>query len=227
MAGRAACRSERRARLVCRRKVRSFMRRRPGQLCYAFCAERDGRGQRDVARRAPVVIGQVIRRAMGMASEARRRLRALNVHSRLATRAVARGAGLSGRIDFARMTCVRKSEQALASGRRATPCNGLCVGTVVALLARRFRRHRGRRITGGNPGVATLAEGKQPLVALVRKCTLRFRDRCKCREHGEGSEPASHGLFPAKGPGSRPTVQSKRTVNRRWLQSGPAAPSVR
>lgn len=79
--------------------------------------------------------------------------------------------------------------------------------------------------------MTALAEGKKPLVALVRKratgTTLGLRKGRKRHERNDREQKAFHGLLTVAGPGSRPTVQSKRTVNLRWLQSGPAAPFVR
>jgi len=155
----------------------------------------------------------------------------LDGHQRATRCSMTRRARASGRINLTLVRDVREPEQPL-SMCRALPAHRTRVRSVMALAARRLGRHGRRRVARRDAGVTTLAEWKESLVAFVRErrhTPLASRHRREHRECNRRFEQAPHGGIPGRAavPGSRPTVQSRRTENRRWLQSGPAAPSVR
>src|SRR6187401_3883768 len=169
---------------------------------------------------------------MRVATKARGRLGPLNRHHCPARRSMTRRTRSSGRINLTLVSGVRKLEQPLSTCR-ALPVHHAHVRSVVALAARRLGGHRRRDVSVRDTSVTTLAERKQALVTFVWE-TRSGGALCRNnrREHRHGNhclEQAPHGGIPGSPavPGSRPTVQSSRTESRRWLQSGPAAPSVR
>lgn len=215
-----------------RDEVGTFVRRRPGQRCDTIVGERRCRREGHVAGGAPIVIGEVRRRAMCVATKASGRLGPLNRHQRTARRSMTRRTSSSRRVNLALVSDVRKPEQSGAVFR-TPPADRSNIRSVVALAARRLGGHRRRDVSIRNTGVTTLAEWKQALVTLVREtragAALRAGGRREYRHGDHRLEQVPHGGIPGRPavPGSRPTVQSRRTENRRWLQSGPAAPSVR
>ena len=211
-------------------EVGSLVRGRAWHRGNAFTGQARRRRERNVADRAPIVVGQVIRGAMGMATKARRWRGPLHRHAWAPGDTVTRGAGATGRIHFATMRYVGKAQESRCT-LRPTPRNDARIGAVVTRSAGFLVRHRRGFAASGYAGVAAFAQRKQPFVALVRegrrRASLGASRRGDHRQHDERLERSLHGGPPAPpAPGSRPTVHSRRTENLRWLQSGDDAPPL-
>lgn len=141
---------------VRRGEIRPFVRCWPGQHRDALRRERDGRGERYMAHGASVVFSQVTGGAMGVATEARRWFRLMDRHARSPGGSMARHAGASGGVHLASMSGMREPQQTL-SALHVSPGHHSLIGAVVALTTRGFPGHRGRRVAGGDAGVAALA----------------------------------------------------------------------
>ena len=175
-----------------------------------------------------VVVGQVGSGAMRMTRQARWRRGPLHDHAWLAGNTVAGGAGATRGIHLAGMGNVRVAQES-RTFRLTPPCDRAGIGPIMTFPARGFRGHRCAGVARRDATVTTLAKREEPLVTFVRECrgwpALRMRDGCT--EDQESKHDPHCLLSMPVMPGSRPTVQSKRNVKRRWLQSGDGAPFVR